>query len=386
LRAGVKALFVLFGALCCTSQTAVLAEDPKPKPSLAVAGEAVEFRGVSNGFFETPETQHAAIATVVITNAGDAQANALLIRVIDREGNSLPVKEKYKEESKEKEKPLVPFDVNANDGKRKILTIQWKAADPPLTRLVVFDTKHRIPAVVMNASLKRVVGFNAFVTPLGAGSIFAVVIVAIAFLWVRTRIPVDRRPLKLSTELPTVDKAWKFSDSWAANLTTVGAILGTVLGATDVLSHFFPELELASFSATSALFGLIVVLGPVLFNALRAPSGNGSFKGWLVGAVLTLTAVAAELGTVPLLINRGGFRPWAAVAVAVIGALGVAYYTIRSADQLLYTVEKPKPHPLKWLARYITRAGEPESAALQVAAAQATIAPTSPPRLRAGIL
>ena len=51
------------------------------------------------------------------------------------------------------------------------------------------------------------------------------------------------------------EATWQFGSSWAATLTAFGAILGTVLGASDVVSSALPGVRLAEFVALNILFG-----------------------------------------------------------------------------------------------------------------------------------
>src|SRR5581483_5122082 len=108
---------------------------------------------------------------------------------------------------------------------------------------------------------------------------------------------------------PAPGPKWSFADSWSTNLTTVGAALGTVLGAAT-----FPDtphqIDKESLVRLNVLFGLLVVAAPFLFHVLRSPrrkaaDDDSGLYGWnatlLLASSLTLAAVLGELLTLALL-------------------------------------------------------------------------------------
>jgi hypothetical protein len=63
--------------------------------------------------------------------------------------------------------------------------------------------------------------------------------------------------------------AWTFRDSWATNITAIGAVIGTVLTATGSVGDLLPGLDLGRFSLLIALAGGITVFAPLLFSVLN---------------------------------------------------------------------------------------------------------------------
>jgi hypothetical protein len=63
--------------------------------------------------------------------------------------------------------------------------------------------------------------------------------------------------------------AWTFRDSWATNITAIGAVVGTVLTATGSVGDLLPGLDLGRFSVLIALAGGITVFAPLLFSVLN---------------------------------------------------------------------------------------------------------------------
>jgi len=53
--------------------------------------------------------------------------------------------------------------------------------------------------------------------------------------------------------------SWSFSSSWLTNITALGAVLGTVLGATGFLADVLPGTDTGRFTGLSVLFGAFVI-------------------------------------------------------------------------------------------------------------------------------
>jgi hypothetical protein len=63
--------------------------------------------------------------------------------------------------------------------------------------------------------------------------------------------------------------AWTFRDSWATNVTALGAVAGTALTASGSIAELFPGLELGRFSLVIAIAGAITVIAPLSFGVLN---------------------------------------------------------------------------------------------------------------------
>lgn len=122
---------------------------------------------------------------------------------------------------------------------------------------------------------------------------------------------------------------WSFSSSWLTNITALGAVLGTVLGATGFLADVLPGTDTGRFTGLSVLFGAFVIVAPIIYTATSKwvfvsssggnprpnpnPAGNGSAADTLVSmgrvwgviaaAAVTLAGVVGELGTLVTLAN-----------------------------------------------------------------------------------
>lgn len=119
--------------------------------------------------------------------------------------------------------------------------------------------------------------------------------------------------------------SWSFSSSWLTNITALGAVLGTVLGATGFLADVLPGTDTGRFTGLSVLFGALVIAAPIIYTAASKwvfvpssggnphPNGNGSATdtlasmgrvwGVIAAAAVTLAGVVGELGTLVTLTN-----------------------------------------------------------------------------------
>ena len=68
----------------------------------------------------------------------------------------------------------------------------------------------------------------------------------------------------------TASGAWTAGDSWATNIATITAILGTVLGTTAAASTIFPGVALDRFALVNLLAGGLITAVPLVFAILYA--------------------------------------------------------------------------------------------------------------------
>jgi hypothetical protein len=140
----------------------------------------------------------------------------------------------------------------------------------------------------------------------------------------------------LEGNLNASSPAWKFSESWASNLTAVGAIAGTVLAASGVLKEFLPQYQTAGVLALNLGLATLIVLAPTVFLACKV-NGRANVYGFLAAATLTMTAVFTQITLAAFLFRQGSLSNWiiwpGAVAVAAI----TAFYVIRTILELSRT-------------------------------------------------
>ena len=152
----------------------------------------------------------------------------------------------------------------------------------------------------------------------------------------------DRSPLSN----PAPGPKWSFS-SWATTLTGLGGVLGIVL--TQVTFPPFPaEMSKEEMVSLSALFSILVVLAPFIFQALRKTGLSeddehdgriGTNRTLLLSSTVTLWAVAGQLGVFGMLcweiLGRGTVAWFAIAALVLIGALALRYYHVTMSAAVL---------------------------------------------------
>jgi hypothetical protein len=188
---------------------------------------------------------------------------------------------------------------------------------------------------------------------------FLAAVIVSAFLWQEAR--KDKR-----AELPG-GAQWKFTDSWASNLTAITAAFAALLAAfSGKLDTVIPAGVSATFAVSSALYVAIAACAPIAYTVGQrmkpsevdaaekaTPAGEegeqaedpmrnleGSRRGLVVAAGLTLLSVFSSLGSVAVVLLFGvkgvdhDVR-WATLIIPLaIGAL-VAAYAVRTIRWLL---------------------------------------------------
>jgi hypothetical protein len=160
---------------------------------------------------------------------------------------------------------------------------------------------------------------------------------------------------------PAPGPKWSFS-SWATTLTAAGGILGTVLGAAT-----FPEvprlIDKDTLVRLNLLFGVLVVVGPFVYQALRNPSVRATdqeagYTGWNVTLLIACAVVGAatfgELATLGILgweLTGGGAWgetvKWGVIVLEVLAA----FYFFTTVVELVTTDWKEEAKKAKDAAR-----------------------------------
>jgi hypothetical protein len=94
-----------------------------------------------------------------------------------------------------------------------------------------------------------------------------------------------------------------FKDSWASILTLVGTAVAAVLSAWGtILPEKTEHLTKAQYTCLSLLFGFIILVGPLIYNATRRPDENaadrtpqGNILSFFIAAALTLWATQGQI-------------------------------------------------------------------------------------------
>jgi hypothetical protein len=178
-----------------------------------------------------------------------------------------------------------------------LLTFSLKGQTIPQTAYLTVDIGSS-PNLLTLQVVRRVGLVSKLAIPVGGGGLLALSFVGWAL---RSG---ERRKGTIEASA-----SWTFSDSWATNITAVGALLGTALTAAGAVSQFLPGLSLDWFTVLNVVWGGLVVLSPLIIGAVNTGAGNAD-RGvkigrlvYLAASFVTLLGVGGELGTIASLVN-----------------------------------------------------------------------------------
>jgi hypothetical protein len=277
-------------------------------------------------------------AIVTVVNPGDADAH-LTVRLA-AEG-TLPQAVHVAAE---------PGTVAAHDAARITLTFTQTEATSGGPGSVVIGAEGFAPAVVP-VSIAAATSASVGVVPVLAFALIA------GLVFVGLRLATLSKDVAWNGRLGSV--RWDFGRSWATNITTVGAILGTVTAA-GLLPQTGRSLVPGEVAGLSVFFGLLAVLSGFVYTVLSRPVldlDEPARQGWVlpfvIAAGMTIVAVVGELTTLVLLLVDGalaGSNVEIAVAllflVVAAGGLVLVYAWSTMGWTLVHLVTPPaEPAP-----------------------------------------
>lgn len=186
--------------------------------------------------------------------------------------------------------------------------------------------------------------------PLIAGGIFALIIVAVSWLWTR---------VKHGAAIPERIKAgssWNFKDSFATNVTAIGGLLGAALAAAGSSSTLLPGVETSRFAMLSALWAAVAVAAPLVLafgtkldsvpgvhpNDPRQQATSVTFGLLMLCLWITLLAAGAELTTLAVLASESATSHAAVYAALIAFALLLGAYIVVTTATLISTQDGDK--------------------------------------------
>src|SRR5205823_2495246 len=125
-----------------------------------------------------------------------------------------------------------PIDLAPNHSVQISVSFQWRRTGTDTGWFVVNDASKLGAPVTVPFQVHEVIPGGVLSTVLWLSAALALLLIFAVAITLSGR-------EKTITEGPT----WSFKDSWASNLTAVGAILGTVLAASGFLSDVLPGLS-----------------------------------------------------------------------------------------------------------------------------------------------
>jgi hypothetical protein len=303
----------------------------------------LEFDEVDSGTAEL-----VAVQTVLLRNSGKVAAQDLSFRAwVDDQSKRVGVESKYQHLSIRKtstRRIKLEFHVDDVDFHSQG-TLEVDAARPAGTK----PTSVRL-------TLRRAVDEESYLGAVQAAGALSLLTLALSatmttfntrpedpegiFLWLRRR-----KWWRFLARKVITGAAWTFKDSWATNLTAVGAVLATALAASGLLDRILPGVPQEQFAALNILFGAMVLVAPLLYAALGRRELDkdgyirtlGTLGGLYLSSAITLFAVYAQLMTLLALLFHTSTNPSLKTLFSwLIGAaiLGAAIYGIRSVKSL----------------------------------------------------
>lgn len=302
------AVLLMGGLVSLTFSTdAAPAEDPTTPQLSFVSGDTISFQA----------EQDSATGQVLVKNTGLPTDEATFTVVLD-DGTVKPVTpEKLAFPPGEVVPAALSIPVNRHDERngRLIVDAVGTSDDPAVTAITI----------------DRSANGTLIALPVVAGLVASAVLLIVCFLTVTK--PETNERYSVHEILPTADGKWSFSQSWASNLTALGAVLGTVLGASGYITEAFANYSVSQFVGLNLLFGGLALLAPVVYLGTRRIKVEGDSKviygtygGLLAASFLTCWAVMSELVTILTLLVAATLSKFALIGFGLLFAL--AFFSI----------------------------------------------------------
>jgi hypothetical protein len=317
--------------LSLSGETVAHAADANaPTPKLVVHGDEVSCDADKSGFMDTLATPHVARCTLVVTNEGDAGARSIEIRGYYADGKAVTFADEISG---------VVFSapsVAARTQRVVRLSFSWSDANRATGWLILNDALREAPPVVVPFVVRQIVSGSVFVRVLLTALVIAVLLCFSVHEALKRKAARGDPPSRLRwrDSIRAGDPKWSFKDSWASNITALGAVLGTVLAASGLLNDVLPGLSTGLFVGFSLLYGFLALMAPIVFTALSG-RGTGTYIGLLVSAGITVWAVLGEVGTLAQMLHRGGVSLWWGWSVTVVSIAVISAYVWASLQQLV---------------------------------------------------
>lgn len=322
-------------------------EPAEPKAVLAFAGSASPVL-----FLHASDDAERATSHVLLINSGDAAAEGVSFRLYVDSGSERTA---YSSETVSLDDGSEEFDGTLEPAATTALQLEFSLPEGSIPRSAVLEVSADQPEVTapvaIALTLQRVVEREWFWFPLGFGFLAGLLVIAIT----ARKIPNPEGDTNLPTswwKVPVyTESAYNTKDSWATNITAIGALLGTILGATGFLAEAVPWVSTGRFTGLSLLFGGAVLLAPLLYVAFGTRMDIGGRKtfgtrfGLLLAGVVTLTAVIGGLASLAILVVFSDAPPVETIlyySLLLGAAVGVSIYSVRN---LRWTSSQKRPDP-----------------------------------------
>jgi hypothetical protein len=309
------------------------AEETPPAPKIAAAQTSVRMDVNKPGLTDTSETHGTAKGHLLLTNQGTAAVTALTITAVYSDGTEVEVTVTTDDDA---------TGIETNAFRTVDVSFGWAHNRPDTGWFIVQDSSGAVAPITVPFQIRELVPGSIFLR----AAIYSAIAALVVCLYVHLSLtwhPPAQPPGPPGWVTPTHPSAsWSFKESWASNLTTTGAILGTVLAASGFLTDVLPGLSTGLFLGVSLGYGFLALFGPIVYIALQA-QGAPIYGAVLVAGTVTVWAALGGIATVALLIGRGGVPVEWGIAVGLVMLMVVARYARSTIAQLLTPPPAPAP-------------------------------------------
>jgi hypothetical protein len=242
--------------------------------------------GFQHGTKPAPAPASIASTSVVLSQVGSGQWQTTLL-LNAPVGAKCPIRSDFALQTSARRKPFAPIERHQAPSlapycRRITLTFRGPKQIPVSAVLVLRAPGPAVSSVPV--SFSRPVGMGLYyVVPAITGLVMllALLLCALIFVRVHDRFGVALRPFRLGKRMirsngafwqwtVTASGAWTINDSWATNISTVTAIVTTLLGATGAASTIFPGIALDRFAFVNMLVAGLIAAVPLGFAILYA--------------------------------------------------------------------------------------------------------------------
>ncbi|MFF8196743.1 hypothetical protein ACF05L_39230 [Streptomyces bobili] len=142
------------------------------------------------------------------------------------------------------------------------LTLDKKCADRDGT--LAFSTPGNTPATLRFTLTRGVEDTPEYGNALAGATVAVFAVFALMILTGNVFGPV--RANWAIVRLP-IEAPFSVKDSWLTTVASIGAVLGTVLGASSVITEWLPGISIAQFVGLNVTFGALILFAPVIYAA-----------------------------------------------------------------------------------------------------------------------
>lgn len=294
--------------------------DSTAPPLLVGAPKTIEFKAHLGGLLASNSESQTARGSVVINTAASSD---LKITGYFSDGSALPG---------------LAYAVDSGEPVSIVRISFLVDNEDPVGGQLVFSSSQSTTPQSADFMVERVVTASVLAKPVAGAALLPLVFLIVLHRYLKGVYRRNQRELHWSTELRVTDAKWSFSESWASNITAVGAVLGTVLAAGDFIDDSLSGLSLTGFVGLSLLFGFVALFAPMIFSAFFR-NGKATYVGLILSAYVTCFALVGQLSTLAIMLHRGGTPQAWGMSLMVLAWVVVGFYLWRS----IYDLVVPDP-------------------------------------------